>query len=88
MSGTFPITIGAANQYGSDSRTLTLNLASALPVITQPITIDLSGQSGGTDVLGQLICTALETVGNVIGLVDVLNQILGLVGGLVGGLIP
>ena len=37
-SGSFPITIGAANQYGSDSRTLTLNLASALPVITSPLT--------------------------------------------------
>jgi hypothetical protein len=38
VSGVFPITIGAANQYGSDSQTLMLNLASALPVITSPLT--------------------------------------------------
>lgn len=48
---------------------------------TQPIGIDLSGESGG--VLGQLICLILETVGNVLGLVGLLNQLLGLLGGLI-----
>src|SRR6185369_17030075 len=38
LSGSFAVTIGAANQYGSDSQTLMLNLASALPVITSPLT--------------------------------------------------
>ncbi len=55
-----------------------------LTVATQPISIDLSGVTGGTNVLGQLICTILETVGNVIGLVNLLNQLLGVLGGLTG----
>jgi hypothetical protein len=37
VNGSFPITIGAVNQYGSDSQTLTLNLATGLPVITSPL---------------------------------------------------
>ena len=53
---------------------------------TSPITLDLSATSDAGGVLGQLICTALETVGNVIGLVDILNGILGLLTGLLGGL--
>jgi hypothetical protein len=57
-----------------------------LQVNTQPIVIDLLASGGGTDVLGSLICTALELVGNVIGLVDILNSILGLLTGLLGGL--
>jgi hypothetical protein len=57
-----------------------------LQVTTQPIAIDIVASGEGTDVLGRLICTVLETVGNVIGLVDILNQILGLLTGLLGGL--
>ena len=53
---------------------------------TAPITIDLSADDA--EVLGQLICTALELVGNVVALVDVLNQILGLLTGLLGGVLP
>ncbi|MGH8022048.1 MAG: putative Ig domain-containing protein, partial [Limisphaerales bacterium] len=34
VSGTFPITIGVANAYGSNSETLTLSLASGAPTIT------------------------------------------------------
>jgi hypothetical protein len=52
-----------------------------LQVTTQPIAIDLSGVSGGTNVLGQLICTILEAVGSIVGL---LNTLLGLLGGLTG----
>lgn len=59
-----------------------------LQVTTLPIGIDLVASGEGTDVLGRLICTVLETVGNVIGLVDLLNQILGLLTGLLGALIP
>ena len=54
-----------------------------LHVTTTPITVDLSGTSGPTDVLGLLICTILETLGNVIALVGLLNQLLGLLGGLI-----
>ncbi|HTV62832.1 MAG TPA: putative Ig domain-containing protein [Verrucomicrobiae bacterium] len=39
LSGSLPVTIGAMNQFGSDSQTLTLNLASAIPVITSPLNI-------------------------------------------------
>jgi len=55
-------------------------------VATQPISIDLSGDSSAP--LGNLVCTALATLNNVAGLVGLLNQILGLVTGLVGGLVP
>ena len=55
-----------------------------LTVATQPISIDLSGVTGGTNVLGTLICTILETVNNVVGLVGLLNQLLGILGGLTG----
>jgi hypothetical protein len=55
-----------------------------LQLTTLPIDIDLIASGEGTDVLGQLICVILETVGNVIGLVNLLNQLLGLLGGLAG----
>jgi hypothetical protein len=57
-----------------------------LQVTTAPIAIDIVAAGGGTDVLGSLICTVLETVGNVIRVVDLLNNILRLVTGLLGGL--
>ncbi len=62
-----------------------LNLL-GLQVTTLPIAIDLSGDSAG--VLGNLVCTILETLNNVVGLVDLLNQLLGVLTGLVGGLVP
>ena len=34
VSGSFPITIGTTNQYGSDSQVLTLTIASSIPAIT------------------------------------------------------
>ena len=34
VSGTFPVVIGAMNQFGSDSQTLTFNIAGGVPVIT------------------------------------------------------
>jgi hypothetical protein len=73
--GVLHLDVGAVN----------LNLL-GLQVATQPVTIDLSAVSGGTDVLGHLICTVLSTLNNVVGLVDVLNNLLGVVGGLLGGL--
>lgn len=36
-SSTNVITIGVANQYGSDSRNVTLNIATAVPIITSPL---------------------------------------------------
>jgi len=38
VSGVFPITITASNQFGGDLKVLTLTLASALPAITSPRT--------------------------------------------------
>jgi len=57
-----------------------------LVVATQPIAIDLSGDSSAP--LGNLVCTTLQTLNNVVGLVGLLNQLLSTVTGLVGGLVP
>jgi hypothetical protein len=57
-----------------------------LVVATQPIGLDISGDSAG--VLGNLVCTVLDTLNNVVDLVGLLNQILGLLTGLLGALIP
>ena len=68
-----------------DLGAINLNLL-GLQFVTTPITLDLTATSDAGGVLGQLICTALETVGNVVDLVGVLNSILGLLTGLLGGL--
>ena len=65
--------------------TTNLNLL-GLTVAMQPISIDISGDSSAP--LGNLVCTALSTVNNVVGLVGILNQILSTLTGLVGGLVP
>ncbi|HEV2454880.1 MAG TPA: putative Ig domain-containing protein [Verrucomicrobiae bacterium] len=39
VSGTFPVLIGAVNQFGSDSKILTFNIGSGVPVITSPLNI-------------------------------------------------
>jgi hypothetical protein len=52
-------------------------------VATTPVTIDVNGDTGGP--LGNLVCTALATLNNVVGLVKLLNSILGLVTGFLGG---
>ena len=54
-----------------------------LQVTTLPVGLDLIADATGTNVLGHLVCTILETVNNVIGLVDLLNALLGLLTGLV-----
>jgi hypothetical protein len=38
VSGSFPATISVANLYGGESQILTLNIASAAPIITSPLT--------------------------------------------------
>jgi hypothetical protein len=53
-------------------------------VTTQPISIDLAGDSTGTNVLGNLTCTILTMLNNVVGLVNLLNSLLGVLGGLTG----
>ena len=63
---------------------INLNLL-GVQFVTTPITLDLIDLDAG-GVLGQLICTALDTVGNVVYLVGVLNSILSLLTGLLGGL--
>jgi hypothetical protein len=60
-----------------------LNLL-GLAVTTTPVTIDINGDTAGP--LGNLVCAALATVNNVVGLVNVLNSLLSVVTGLVGGL--
>lgn len=68
-----------------DIGAVNLNVLGLL-VVTQPISLDISGDSAG--VLGHLVCTILDTLNSVVGLVDLLNQLLGLLTGLLGGLIP
>jgi hypothetical protein len=53
-------------------------------VTTTPVTIDINGNTAGP--LGNLVCTILATLNNVVGLVKLLNSLLGLVTGLLGGL--
>jgi len=53
-------------------------------VTTTPVTIDINGDTAGP--VGNLVCAALNTVNNVVGLVNVLNSLLSVVTGLVGGL--
>jgi hypothetical protein len=60
-----------------------LNLL-GLVVTTTPVTIDINGDTAGP--VGNLVCAALATVNNVVGLVNVLNSLLSLVTGLLGGL--
>ncbi len=65
-----------------DLGAVNLNLLGAA-VTTTPVTIDINGNTSGP--LGNLVCTALATVNNVVGLVNVLNSLLSLVTRLVGG---
>src|SRR6266446_6490433 len=94
-----PVTVGAASAPAAASNAavaqatcqvlhldigaVNLNLE-GLMVATQPISIDLSGDSAAP--LGNLVCTIQSTLNNVVGLVGLLNQLLGVLTGLVGGL--
>jgi hypothetical protein len=96
-----PVQVGSAPSAAASSRmalaaascdvlhldlgAINLNLL-GVQFVTTPITLDLTATSDAGGVLGQLICTALETVGNVVDLVGVLNSILSLLTGLLGGL--
>lgn len=53
-------------------------------VALSDVTLDLTGVAGTP--LGDLVCAASDLLGNVAGLVNLLNSILGLVTGLLGGL--
>jgi hypothetical protein len=55
-----------------------------LQIVTQPVSLAISGDTAGP--LGNLVCTLLDLVNNVVGLVAVLNAILGLLTGLLGGI--
>jgi len=54
-----------------------------LIVTTQPVGITLAGETSSP--VGNLVCTALDTLNNVVNLVGVLNQLLGALGGALGG---
>ncbi len=56
VSGSFPITIGVTNAYGSNSETLTLNLASGAPTIISPL-----GENGAQ---GQSLSYTIATHNN------------------------
>ena len=86
ITGKAPVSVQQATNcqvLHLDIGAVNLNLL-GVTVATQPISIDISGTSGGTNVLGTLLCTILDTVNNVIGLVNLLNQLLGILGGLTG----
>src|SRR2546423_3249539 len=53
-------------------------------VALDPVGITLTGAAGTP--LGDLVCAASDLLGNVAGLVNLLNSVLGLVTGLLGGL--
>jgi hypothetical protein len=53
-------------------------------VALSAVTLNLSGTQGTP--LGDLVCAASDLLGNVAGLVNLLNSILGLLTGLLGGL--
>lgn len=55
-----------------------------LQVALDPVGLTLTGAAGTP--LGDLVCAAADLLGNVAGLVNLLNSVLGLVTGLLGGL--
>jgi hypothetical protein len=65
---------------------ITLNIL-GLVITTSPIVLDILGETGGTNLLGTLVCQILALgTGAVNTLVGLLNQLLGVLGGLTGGL--
>ena len=61
----------------------TVNLL-GVQVALDPVGLTLTGQAGTP--LGDLVCAASTLLGNVAGLVNLLNSVLGVVTGLLGGL--
>jgi hypothetical protein len=55
-----------------------------LQVALSGVALDIGGAEGTP--LGDLVCAASDLIGNVVGIVNLLNSILGLVTGLLGGL--
>jgi Immunoglobulin I-set domain/von Willebrand factor type A domain/Putative Ig domain len=49
VSGTFPVVIGAMNQFGSDSQTLQLNISGGVPVITGSLNVTSGEEQPGFD---------------------------------------
>jgi hypothetical protein len=65
---------------------ITLNVLGVV-VTTNPIVLDISGETGGTALLGTLVCQILGALTGAVNLlVGLLNTLLGLLGGLTGGL--
>lgn len=62
-------------------------LGAIVTFTTGVISLDISGETGGTNLLGTLVCQILGALtGAVETLVGLLNQLLGALGGLTGGL--
>ncbi len=59
VSGVFPVTIGASNQFGGDSQVLTITIASSLPVITSALTA--AGTEGDTNFTYTITATESPT---------------------------
>jgi len=55
-----------------------------LQVALDPVGVTVNGAAGTA--LGDLVCAASDLLGNVAGLVTLLNNLLGVVTGLLGGL--
>ena len=55
-------------------------------VATSPIALDVSGDTAGP--LGALVCSILNLVGGLAGLVNLLTSLLGALGGALGGAVP
>jgi hypothetical protein len=55
-------------------------------VATTPIALDVSGDEAGA--VGALVCSILNLVGGLAGLVNLLTSLLGTLGGALGGAVP
>jgi hypothetical protein len=82
MSGIIPVQAAGCQVVDIGLGPVDVNLL-GFEVTLSPIAFSLAGGEGP---LGALVCSVVKLVGNVAGLVDLLNSILGLLTGLLGGL--
>ena len=99
---TWPVTVRSGGDAGA-LRTTAVAAATTCPVVhiafgpvdvnllgadvaLSAVTFDLNGVQGTP--LGDLICSVSSLLGNVAGVVKLLNSLLGLLTGLLGGIVP